>query len=239
MSTESIKPGKPPTPAARRSIAPLLVPVVATLIIAGLTGVLVLRTIKRYAPKPPSDLGAIPTFALTDQTDHPFTDRDLAGKAWVVDFFFSRCTGVCPMLAERMRSVASWLDRDPRYGARTGLLSITVDPEGDTPARLAEYGAKNRVDPARWRLLTGPAGAIEDVIVRGFHVAVGDRKSDAAGKFDILHGSHLVLVDARGRIRGYFDADPAGVERLKKDLARVLEEPAPPQASDAKQEPRP
>lgn len=212
----------------RRSFTPLVAPALAMLIIAVLTGILVLRTLRRYAPKPPSDLGAIPSFKLTDQTDHAFTERDMAGKAWVVDFFFSRCTGVCPMLAERMRGIAAWLDRDPRYGARAGLISITVDPEGDSPARLAEYGAANRVEPARWRLLTGASETIQDVIVRGFHVAVGDRKGEpGSGHFDILHGSHLVLVDAHGRIRGYYDTDPDGIERLKRDLARVLDEPAP------------
>lgn len=179
---------------------------------------------KLHRDPPPVVLGALPAFTLTDQDGKGFSAADLDGKLWVVDFFFSRCSGVCPLLAERMKDVLRFADAHPRFASRIGLLSITVDPEGDTPARLADYGARNRIDAARWRLLTGPSKAVEDVVVRGFHVAMGQPEGDPEkGRLDILHGTHLVLVDGRGRIRGYFDGDPSGVEKLTRTLGTMLD----------------
>ena len=179
---------------------------------------------QRAKVQPLEVLGTLPDFKLTDQQGKAFTAADLDGKLWVVDFFFTRCSGVCPLLYERMKEVRRFADAHPRFASRIGLLSITVDPTSDTPERLGEYAKQHAIDPTGWRLATGPAQAIEDVVVQGFHVAMGQPEGDVAGgRFDILHGTHLVLVDDHHRIRGYFDGDPAGVTRLERDLGGFLE----------------
>jgi protein SCO1/2 len=83
------------------------------------------------------------------------------------------------------------------------LVSFSIDPEHDTVERLAEYGAKWGADPARWSLLAGSSDDVQRVVVEGFKVGV-TREPGAAGT--ITHGSWFVLVDKRGKIRGFAPA---------------------------------
>lgn len=182
----------------------------------------------REAARPLPVLGNLPSFRLTDQEGRAYGSDDLDGKVWVASFIFTRCATVCPLLVERVRDVERFLASHPALDARTRLVSVSVDPKGDTPERLGAFARERHIDGARWRLLTGPAESLEDVVVGGFKLAVGEPVADvAAGKFEILHSSRLVLVDGRRRIRGYYEGEAAGVERLERDLLRlVAQEPA-------------
>jgi len=169
------------------------------------------------------DLGQLPSFALVDQEGKPFGAAEVRGKVWVADFIFTSCADACPRLTARMRSLQDRL----HPGERIGLLSITVDPERDTPQKLAEYARISGAHASLWKFLTGPQRDVERTVVNGFHVAMGkvpvDATDDAlrAQAFEILHGDRLVLVDARGRLRGYYVADEDGLRRILRD-ARSL-----------------
>jgi protein SCO1/2 len=178
----------------------------------------------RRAPALP-DLGELPAFSLTDQRNRTFTPADLRGKVWVADFVFTSCSDACPRLTAKMRSLQDRLDR----GGRIGLLSITVDPERDTPAKLAEYAKMSGANDDMWRFLTGDPVDVERTVVKGFHVAMGKVPAPAEGDelraqaFDIMHGDRFVLVDAHARIRGYYVADDDGLRAILRD-ARALAE---------------
>jgi protein SCO1/2 len=107
------------------------------------------------------------------------------------------------------------------------LVSISVDPERDTPERLAAYGARYGANPIAWSFLTGPEQAIQATVVDGFKVGAGKERSAAAGAdggagfWEIFHGEKLVLVDRQLRIRGYFDATPEGIDQLMEAVGRV------------------
>jgi protein SCO1/2 len=111
-------------------------------------------------------------------------------------------------------------------GERPGirLVSITVDPEHDSPAVLAEYAGRYGADPARWLFLTGERPAIERLARESFHLAAGE--GDAAGGGEpFLHSTRLVLVDGEGRIRGTYDGtDAARVRALRAELEALLAE---------------
>jgi len=94
----------------------------------------------------------------TDQTGKPFGSRELAGKVWVADFIFTSCQGSCPLLSERMEEVGK---RARHLGPDFHLVSISVDPERDTPERLAEYAGRYGANPIAWSFLTGPEAAIQ------------------------------------------------------------------------------
>jgi len=98
-----------------------------------------------------------------------------------------------------------------RAGGNIGLLSISVDPERDTPEKLRQYAGNFGARPGLWRSLTGDQLEVERTVVRGFHTAMAKVPREDAdprmAAFDILHGERLVLVDRMGRIRGYYDAD--------------------------------
>jgi protein SCO1/2 len=172
--------------------------------------------IRRVAPPPPL-LGTLPAFALTDQVGQPFGTRDLKGKVWVADFIFTACQGSCPLLSQKMALVAK---RARQLGPDFHLVSLTVDPERDTPAELAKYAARYGANPHKWSFLTGPMSVIQGAVVDGFKVGMGREK---VGDFwEIFHGEHLVLVDRDLRIRGYFPATADGLDRLMEAIGVVI-----------------
>lgn len=180
------------------------------------------RSVRRQLGAAPAVLATLPTFSLTDQAGRAFGTRELAGKVWVTDFVFTACQEACPLLSQRMQELGR---RTRHLGPDFHLVSISVDPERDTPARLAEYAARYGANPVRWSFLTGPATAIEEAVTNGFKVGMGREAvtPDGGGEtfFQIFHGENLVLVDRALRVRGYFPATPEGLDRLVEAIGRV------------------
>lgn len=165
---------------------------------------------------PIPELAPVPEFRLVDQSGEPFGLTDLRGKVWVANFVFTTCPTVCPMLTTQMRNVQQ------RIGARENVrfVSFSVDPERDTPEVLRAYAATHDADPSSWHFVTGETDAVRRAVVDGLRVGMGERQSDG----DILHGTHFVLVDARGKIRGYYRNDREGLDGLVRDVERLASE---------------
>jgi protein SCO1/2 len=162
------------------------------------------------------EFGHVPSFALTDQMGRTVTDKDLRGSAWVANFVFTRCPSVCPMLTAKFQALQTKLGKLP--GVR--YVSISVDPEYDTPQVLAEYAQRFSADSTRWQFLTGPLKDIEKTVVNGFKIHMGQpQKSESDPTLvEIMHGEHFVLVDGEGVIRGYYRADQSGLAELERDV---------------------
>jgi protein SCO1 len=220
-----------PPPDRRPPITARLVsnPLVWALVMAVLFGVPIYRSMTRRLTASPPVLGVLPAFTLTDQRSQPFGARELAGKIWVADFIFTACQGVCPLLSERMAEVGK---RARHLGPDFHLVSISVDPDRDTPERLAAYAARYGANPVSWSFLTGPEQAIQATVVDGFKVGAGKEPSRRAGSaaaaadggapfWEIFHGENLVLVDRQMRIRGYFSPTPEGLDKLLEAVGRV------------------
>ncbi len=170
----------------------------------------------------PEVLGPIGEFALEDQHGRPFTHETVKGEAWVGSFFFTRCPTVCPRL---MTAVGAVQAQAKARSVRLRFVSITVDPEHDTGPVLARYAADRKLDLSNWSLVRGSLHAIKKTSVEGFKMALEGRADAAAADLGILHGSHLVLVDGRGRIRGYYRALDADVAPgLLADAERLASE---------------
>ena len=173
-------------------------------------------------------LGDVPAFAMKDQRARPMTNASLRGEVSIVDFFFTSCTASCPRLMARMADVEKMLAAKASDRAKLGvrLVSITVDPENDTPPKLAEYAKRYQADPDRWWFLTGEADALQRVVVEGFKVHY--QKADPSmGIGEIMHGNWFLLIDASGKIRGYYlSDDPARVEELVSDAVRLAATPS-------------
>jgi cytochrome oxidase Cu insertion factor (SCO1/SenC/PrrC family) len=185
--------------------------------VALLFGVPLGRSLLRRVPPAPPVLGTLPAFALTDQEGRAFGTRELRGQVWVADFIFTSCQGSCPLLSQKMAEVAK---RARQLGPEFHLVSLTVDPERDTPARLAEYAGHYGANPRKWSFLTGAMGDIQGAVTDGFKIGMGREKN---GDFwEIFHGEHLVLVDRQLRIRGYFAATAEGLDRLMDAISSVI-----------------
>lgn len=163
--------------------------------------------------KPLPVLIELPDFSLTDQQGKTVGKRDLLGKVWVANFIYSGCGDVCPMLTQKMKGLQ---EATAEFGGGIQLVSFTVDPENDTPERLKAYAEAFQADPERWFFLTGRMEEIEKTVVGGFKI--GMERSSA---FQIMHGERFVLVDRQGRIRGFFDANDAGLKSLKTGLQKL------------------
>jgi cytochrome oxidase Cu insertion factor (SCO1/SenC/PrrC family) len=168
-------------------------------------------------------LGQMADFHLVERSGRAVSRHDLLGRVWVVDFIYTMCPGPCPLLSEHMAGLQKALPSD----GRLGFLSISVDPQTDTPAVLTRYAANYHADPQRWWFLTGSTDEVETLLRSSFHVAV-----DSTSK-SIIHSQYFALVDDRGAIRGYYDVlDPMAEQKLRQDvvLALPMVRPAPPWA---------
>lgn len=190
--------------------------------IIGCIVITAIRPFLRHVPAPPPVLGHVPSYTLTDSSGKPFGSADLRGHVYVANSFFTSCPSICPAL---MRSLAKLQDRYKAEGVLgIRLVSISVDPVNDTPARLQAYAAGIGVDPKRWTLLTGSPEEIRAIVVGGFKTAMGEPATEPPDLIDITHSGKLVLVDAEGGLRGYYDSDEMGLDEVFHRSQHVLHE---------------
>jgi protein SCO1/2 len=191
----------------------------------GLVGVLaalvLLPELLRRQRQPPPVLGQLPSFTLLDTEGRPYGDADLRGQVWVADFIFTRCQTICPILTAAMSRLD---ERYRRRDAAIRLVSVTVDPDYDTPNVLRAYGRRHGIDPRRWALLTGDREAIRRLVVGSFMLDLGEVEQTDTGLIEIAHSGKLVLVDGAGRIRGYFGTDETGLEQLYRRSLQIARE---------------
>lgn len=173
---------------------------------------------KFWVPEPPPDYGAAPNFELVDQNGETVSLSDLAGRPVVLDFIFTRCVAVCPVMSAQMERVGRSLPE----GASFTKVSISLDPEHDTREVLAEYAGK-RGAPADWHFLTADAQETTVSLARdGYKLAVQVNTGDPANP--IVHSTRFVLIDAEGHIRGWYDSlTPEDMGNLERDLGTLLE----------------
>jgi protein SCO1/2 len=164
-------------------------------------------------------LGQVSDFSLVEAGGTTVTAANLAGKVWVADFIFTHCAGSCPILTHHLAQAQAELPvRDDLK-----LVSVSVDPERDTPAVLTEYAARNRADRSRWWFLTGDKAVIRRLTTEVFHLPVADNPESE--EEPILHSAKWVLVDRSGAIRGYYDGlEMETLPKLARDVERVLAE---------------
>ena len=205
-------------PASASIARPSLQPWLWTGFLALVMALPVLRSALPAPLPPPPVLGTVPDFRLVDQTGAPFGPDRLKGRVWIADFVFTRCPDVCPRMTERLVGVHRAL------GERADVVSVSVDPTYDTPERLAAFARANGAESPRWHFLTGDSQHVQEAVLRGFNVAFSRESEDIA---TLTHGVHVVLVDGRGRIRGYYDSnDRDALERLVADARRFADHPS-------------
>jgi protein SCO1 len=163
-----------------------------------------------------SKIGPAPAFALTTQDGTPLTLDALRGKVVVVTFIYTGCADTCPLLTARMATLQARLG--PDFGPRVFFLSVTVDPERDTPDVLKRYAAAHRANPAGWAFLTGTPAEVADV---GRRYGIFARKAGGGG--DVDHTFLTSMIDQEGVLRVQYMGvrfDPAEFLRDVRSLLR-------------------
>ncbi|HWB60322.1 MAG TPA: SCO family protein [Chthoniobacteraceae bacterium] len=164
--------------------------------------------------------GNVPDFKLTERSGKTVTLADMRGKIWVASFFYASCPGQCPVMNGRL----SALQADALKNEGVYFVSITTQPETDTPAVLKEYADRFHASD-RWLFLTGDKEQIFKLSNQGFLLTAADQTDPSAGAEPVIHSTKLVLVDRSGKIRGYYDAmDEDEVKALSADIKKLMRE---------------
>ncbi len=183
----------------------------------------------------------VPEFELMNQNSQLISNEDMLGKVYVVEFFFTNCPTICPVMNQNLKEIEKEINH-PDFG----VVSITIDPKRDTPKILKKHQEKLQIKNPNWHFLTGNRDYIYQ-ISKEFNIYVGKDEATAEG---LNHSGKFALVDKNGKIRCRFEengvpvlyysglnyADVDGrkeslggefhpqIEWLKEDIEKLLEE---------------
>ncbi len=154
----------------------------------------------------------IADFSFVNQNGKTITQKDYEGKIYVADFFFTTCQSICPIMTSNMADVQKAIANNPKVM----ILSHTVMPEVDSVPVLKKYAIEKGVNDAKWNLVTGDRKKIYEM-ARKSYLAVKLGKPEEL--YDMVHTENFVLVDAKRRVRGFYDGtNPEDVKRLIADI---------------------
>lgn len=173
-------------------------------------------------------IGPVPKFELLNQDNVKISNETYKGKVYVLEFFFASCPTICPKMNQSMLQIEKTFFGNPNFG----IVSITIDPEHDTPAILKEHRGLLGVKSNNWHFLTGDKAYIFDLSNKGFNLYAGENNK-AKGGFE--HSGLFALIDKNGDIRCrkdnygnpilYYDGlEKKGVRDIQQDIAILLKE---------------
>lgn len=173
-------------------------------------------------------VGEAPKFSLTDQNGKTITNESYTGKVFVVEFFFSTCTSICPIMNRNMVTIQDTFKDNPDFG----IASISINPDNDTPEVLKKHAIALNATSKNWHFLTGERTYIFDLSNKGFNLYAGQNPKISGG---FEHSGLFAIVDKEGNIRCrkdesgnpivYYDGlEQKGIDMIKKDIALLLAE---------------
>jgi protein SCO1/2 len=166
--------------------------------------------------QPLPKIAPAPEFTLTSQDGAKVSLADLRGKVVATTFIYTLCTDTCPVLTPMMSFVQDRLGRD--FGTKIAFVSITVDPERDTPQVLKEYARAFGADLGGWAFLTGAPQAIRELTRR--YGVFAAKTADG----DIDHSFLTSIVDRRGILRVQYLGARFDPEEFRRDLLSLVKE---------------
>lgn len=173
-------------------------------------------------------IGPAPKFELTNQDGKIISNKNYDGKVYVVEFFFSTCPTICPIMNKNMVTIQNEFFGNPNFG----IASITINPENDTAAVLKKHAEELGVKSTNWHFLTGDQKYIYEIANKGFNLYAGENKN-ANGGFE--HSGLFALIDKEGNIRCrkdqhgnpilYYDGlEAKGVKAIIEDIKKLINE---------------
>ncbi len=160
----------------------------------------------------------IPAFHFLNQDSVWVSEKDMEGKIYIADFFFTSCPTICPKMKTQLLRIYE------RYAANDAIriLSHSIDPTYDTPNVLKQYAERLQVKAPRWNMLTGDKAAIYKLGEKSYMVTAQEDKNEAGG---FVHSGAFILVDKNRHVRGIYDGtQEAEVNHLIEDIEILLVE---------------
>jgi protein SCO1/2 len=174
------------------------------------------------------EIGIAPRFNFLNQEGKMISNDSYKGKVYVLEFFFTSCPSICPKMNQSMLAIENKFFGNPNFG----IVSITIDPDQDTPQVLKEHAKILGVKSANWNFLTGNKEEILALANKGFNLFAAENNK-VKGGFE--HSGLFALIDEKGNIRCrkdgfgnpilYYDGlDKKGVKDIQQDINLLLEE---------------
>ncbi len=140
----------------------------------------------------------VPHFSFLNQDSVLISNKDYLGKVYVVDFFFTTCPTICPVMSSNLEELQATFKDEGEFG----IASFTINPRYDKPSVLKDYAKKYNASNTKWNFLTGNQEEIYDLARTGFYI-LANEANDAPGGFE--HSGMFALVDKQGFIRSRTD----------------------------------
>ena len=168
----------------------------------------------------------VPSFTFTNQDNNTITNLDYKGKVYVVEFFFSTCPSICPIMNKNMQQIQdAFANRDD-----FGIASFSIDPTYDTPKVLKAYADSYNVSHPNWNFLTGKKADVLKLSNEGFKLYAAENE-EAEGGFE--HSGMFALIDKDGNVTSRIDEngnpliyynglEQEGIDKLIEDIKKIL-----------------
>jgi protein SCO1/2 len=167
-------------------------------------------------------LSTVQPFSFANQDGRFITQKDVAGKVYIAEYFFTTCKGICPKMNTNIKKIAEAFAGEPNFR----ILSHTVDPEVDTVARMKHYADSLGADAGKWWFLTGRKDSLYH-LARGSYLLDDPKNNTTSIDEQFIHTQFLALVDKGGRVRKIYDSlKKDELAEMEKDIRSLLKEPA-------------
>ncbi len=167
-------------------------------------------------------LNYVRSFSFSNQEGRPITEKDVAGKVYIAEYFFTTCRGICPKMNTNMKKIADDFAGEPNFR----ILSFTVDPGTDSVPRMKKYADSLKADAGRWWFLTGRKDSLYH-LARGSYLLDDPKNNDTNIDDQFIHTQFLALVDKSGRVRKIYDSlKQEELDELNTDIRALLKEKA-------------
>ena len=167
-------------------------------------------------------LSYVQNFSFSNQEGKPITEKDVAGKVYVAEYFFTTCHGICPKMNTNMKKIAVDYAGEPDFR----ILSYTVDPERDSVGRMKKYADSLGADARKWWFLTGRKDSLYH-LARSSYLLDDPKNNDINISDQFIHTQFLALVDRSGRVRKIYDGlKKEELDEMEKDIDNLLKEKA-------------
>ena len=173
-----------------------------------------------FGKKQSPPISFVMPFAFTSQDNQKITEKDVAGKVYVAEYFFTHCEGICPRMNNNMRLVYDALKNDTNFL----ILSHTSDPDRDSVAQMKHYADSMKVDTKRWLFLTGRKDSLYNAARVSYTI---DDPANNLRKIEdqFIHSQFWALVDKNGDVRKIYDGlKESEVKKLISDARRLLKD---------------
>lgn len=173
---------------------------------------------KSYIKNTDTVFHTVGAFSFTDQYNRTVTEKEVEGKIYVVDYFFTTCKSICPVMNMELTRVHKEFKNNNDFR----ILSHTVDPETDSVPQLLMHAQKYGVNDKQWLFLTGNKKDLYEMARKSYLL---NAEEGDGGEEDFIHTQNFALIDKEKHIRGFYDGtDSVEVSRLITDIKTLFKE---------------